>query len=168
VCHQRVVASFALGREDPGDHHRHHEGPLTRGPGREEHLEAQLAHRGADGVHVAVMRGGRHVEELVDGPRCSSRSTRRSSSTLAGGHALRLARVRFLEPARPRGILPQQMAGREPRFGDGGDVHANILRHSSNMSSTNYILHVNIMHDKRTITLCVSSPFSATEGRNFS
>jgi hypothetical protein len=24
------------------------------------------------------------------------------------------------------------------------------------------------MHDKRTITLCVSSPFSATEGRNFS
>ena len=110
----------------------------------------------------------RSIEELVDGGQVFIPQHAAQQFDLGGRPRAQIGEGAVLDLPALAVSFPQQDGRPGAAIRDGGDVHANILRHSSNMSSTNYILHVNIMHDKRTITLCVSSPFSATEGRNFS
>ena len=117
---------LAVGLEDPGGDHRHDEIALPRRARGDEGLEAHPLHRGAHGLHVAVVRGGHHLEQRVDGrERFASQQPaeevdfrRRPPGEVRQGTVLDL-------PALPV-ALAQQDRGRRASVRHGGDVHVNI------------------------------------------
>ncbi len=115
---------LAIRLEEPGGDHGHDGRALGRGAGRDERLEAEALHGGADSLHVAMVGGSHHLEELVDGGQgVASQQAVQQLDPLRGPLA-EIGQGAVLDLPALSVPLAQQNGRRRAAIGHGSDIHA--------------------------------------------